>query len=175
MIRRTDRQLPADFNEFLLEAHSHGYAEQQGENTRLLLANGSHHISYVREPYSYTDIWVGGTPFSGMEHISRRSDEVYQPLWAMIYRQTFWDKTLLPEEELADVLNTVLAQPNPQLPLRGPKSWEKNAKVYWTRPVTSGSNLDNFDIEEFINKNGQRVYTARFMGGIVDQNNVTLD
>ena len=162
-------QLSPEFTEFLLEARQHGYGTEEAA-AQPLLASGAHQVTYEQDPYSYTDLWVGGNPYAGFEHVSAKIDGQYTPIWAMTYLETKLDG--MQGDELTAVLARVLRQPDPALPLRVPKHWEQDGVRYGWEVVDKTSSLAGFDIKEYVAQGGRRVYVARIMGGLVNRDNV---
>lgn len=160
-------KLSQDFRDFLIEAKSeHGYGQPKSKVQTN--DSGGKRIRYKNVEFSYVDEFVGGSPFSGYETVSVRLSDRLHPVWSMAYFETFRS----PEfsvEELSEVIGTVLTEPDPDLPIRGPKHWEVDDYRYKYQRVDRTGTLERFDVEEFIHKNGKRMYVARFIGGLVNR------
>ncbi len=152
-----------EFTEFLIEAKQHGYGAEGNERTTT--ESGAYVGSYAAGPFRYVDNYVGGNPYAGFEHVSYDAGDGHKPVWAMSYYETQLDMS---GSELFAIMKKVLIQPDPDLPLRGPKEWQDGDVRYWTQPVSRGAELEKFDVEEFIAIGNRRLYTARFMGGLVN-------
>lgn len=161
-------KLSPDFRDFLIEAKQHGYGSDI--KTMPPTLEGEHGALYESGPYRYIDRWVGGNLYGGFEHVSAEIDGAHVPIWSMQYIETYLHG--MDEYELRQIIGKVLAQPDPNLPLRGPKSWQEADTKYFYRPVSRDSNLESFDVEEFIHQGTRRVYVARFMGGLVNRDNL---
>ncbi len=162
-------KLSPSFRDFLIEAKQHGYGSPDAQQTRT--ETGSQRIVYQKGPYIYLDSFVGGEPFGGYEHVSVKLGYTYTPIWAMAYYETHKDPELA-DEELGKVLSTVLAQPDPSLPIRGPNHWKQGKYEYALYTEDYGA-LEKFTAEEWIAKQVSArqkkvIYTARFIGGLVN-------
>jgi len=163
------RRLSEDFRDFLVEAKQHGYGNDitVPEET----SSGSWRLTYSSGPWQYVDSWEGGSPMGGHEHVSYEVEGSYVPVWQMSYRETSENHDAISGEDLRSTLGKVLSQPDPDLPIRGPKFWQEAEIRYRLQPVHRNCAIEDFDAEEFIfNGKGPAVYVARFMGGLVNRN-----
>ena len=74
------------------------------------------------------------------------------------------------DKELAKVLGQVLSQPKAPFPIRGPGHWEEGNYEY---ELSSEGELEKFEAEEWIvrresSRRKKVIYTAKFMGGLVN-------
>lgn len=161
--------LSQDFRKFLVEAKQHGYGTPDANESTT--GSGAKVITYARDQYMYVDNFVGGNPYGGYEHVSVLEAGEYLPIWDMGYRQTYKADSFS-DNKLVETLGKVLAQPKPELPLRGPIHWEEGDLRYVVQAANRDSALEDFDIEEFIYTGHRKVYVARFMGGLINKSKI---
>jgi hypothetical protein len=160
-------KLNQDFRDFLIEAKQHGYGSSDAKQSTA--KSGAKQIEYERGLFLYVDNYAGGNPYAGFEHVAANVDGVYLPIWGMSYYETHKHPDAT-DQELTDVLGQVLVQPDPRLPIRGPRRWENSGVTY---TMTSDDNLEKFEAEEWIAREIDErikrvIYTAKFMGGLVN-------
>jgi hypothetical protein len=144
-----------DLVQFLLKAKRDGYAS--GDTTTKEENDGSYSTRLAEGDFRFHDNWFGGEPFAGREVVWYKG----KPTWMMVY---------FGEEKVNAGSNPILRKalskmPN-QFPARGPKSLEDGDYKYennWN------GGINKFSGEEAIYLNGEKVYSAWYSGGLVDQ------
>lgn len=164
-------QLSSEFREFLVEAKQNGYGSELATKTNL--KSGASEIVYEADDWRYTDNYVGGDPYVGYEHVSYKADGVWRPVWGMAYRGRIRDLEL-DGNTLGELLGTFLAQPDADMPIRGPLKAEDNAHGFRYRLTYAAmSKLENFEANEWIYKTHEKgenlVYTASLLGGLANR------
>lgn len=108
----------------------------------------------------YHNTYFGGTDFIGEEVVY---DEHKTPIWTMNYHGVTLNENLS-EEAVDNALRPALMKVGVDdiLPLRDPKEFN-NGKYKYTFEVTG--DLDNFECEESIVKNEEKVYCLKCHGG----------
>lgn len=157
-------KLNREFVDFLVEAKQHGYGSPDAR--RITTETGASEISYSREPYLYLDNFVGGNPYGGYEHVAVKIGYTYVPVWAMSYHETF-KAAGITDKRLTEVLGQVLSKPDSELPVRGPQSWRGGAYKYKLN-FGEDASLEKFEAEEVITSRSKIIYTAKFIGGVVN-------
>ncbi len=166
--KATGPQLSEEFREFLIEAKTeHGFGAPDVKVTPT--ESGGSRITYQNSHFLYVNTFEGGSPFVGHESVSIVEEGGLMPVWGMSYLATLRDKGHITDEEVEALLGTALRQPDPALPVRGPKSLESDDFHYALRPVDKNSSLESFDVEEIVRGRERTLYVARFMGGLVNR------
>ncbi len=162
--------LSEEFRDFLIEAKSHGYGSDSAE--RITRSSGAVEISYQDGDWLYTDSFVGGTPFTGYEHVSARDpryEETWLPIWGMNYLGGITNSRLS-AAVLSELLGQVLTKPNVHFPIRGPIGHFFQNE--WGRyELRQKGSLEEFSATETIGRSTQNVfYRARLLGGLINRN-----
>ena len=161
----------AEFVEFLVEAKQHGYGSPDADVSET--PGGGRQIVYQSGDWRYTDNFIGGLPFVGSETVSVRTnlngnaEKDYTPVWGMSYVGKALDNGIK-DDELGDILGKILADPDPELPVRGPKVWQEDRLRYG---YAADGGLDGFTLKEHLMKEGRIVYIATFIGSIANTDN----
>lgn len=141
---------------FLILAKKSGYASGEGSTVRE--KDGSYSTRFSNSNFSFHDSWFGGEPFGGREAVFKNN----KPYWMMVYYGSDSRKA----KNLIPFLRNALSQIPSDMPVRGPKYFKKELFEYkntWTGIIGS------FYGHEEIFNNGEKVYEARYSGGLVDQ------
>ena len=151
------------FSDFLIEAKRETYANALGKK-QPSSRKGSFDYEYRRGPMVYHDTYFGGTKFMGEEVVYEGGDG---PVWGMNYYGITLDPAVS-EEVLDRALPPALMQvgSDDTLPVRGPKEYSNGEYRYCFR--VSGD-LDRFEGEETIYKNGKKVYVLTCHGGVIQR------
>lgn len=118
-------------------------------------------LSLVSGIYRYEDEFYGGEPYCGNETIWCEE----KPLFRCVY----WGKVAdgFDFNDIYSFLKMALKQgPSINGIHRGPLQFEANDLKYTN---SSQGDIYEFKLTEKIFKNGQEIYTADFIGGLVDQ------
>jgi hypothetical protein len=145
--------------EFLIEAKKQTYANENVEK-KAPSRDGSFDYEYSNGNMTYHDTYFGGFYFMGEEVVYETIDT---PIWGMNYYGITLDKELS-EEAMDKALRPALMQvgSDDTIPVRGPKSFV-NGEFEYKFDVTG--DLDYFEGEETISKNGVKVYKLKCHGG----------
>lgn len=144
---------------FLLESNKAGYAGGE-EKKWIKEPNGSTTIPFESGKWKMNDNFFGGEPYGGRIIVSYDG----KPVWMMVYYG--WVEQGVTPSVVYAVLRSALMEMPENAPFRGPKQTEKDDCIYtnnWHGDVARYSG------EEKITQNGKQIYTARYMGGLVDQ------
>ena len=146
-------------NEFLIEAKKQTYAN---ENVKKIVSSreGSHDYEYSNGIMKYHDTYFGGLNFMGEEVVYEQDDT---PIWGMNYYGITLDKNFS-EEAMDKALRPALMQvgTDNSIPVRGPKQYIDGEYKYAFNVTWD---LNCFEGEEYIFKNGNKIYTLKCHGG----------
>lgn len=145
--------------QFLLDSNNAGYA---GGNSKLWIKNddGSTTIPYEKGPWKSDDTFYGGEPYGGRIIVFYEK----KPYWMMVYYG--WVEEGVDHDMVYNVLQNALKQMPLEHPYRGPEKYNEGTYFYtnaWKGDVTQYSG------EETISMESNPIYTASYIGGLVDQ------
>ena len=144
-----------DLVDFLVMARRATYAIPHGEK----LGDGTEHMAFDHEAWSYRDRYAGSNPYGGQELVWRDG----RVIWLMnYYAELVADGP--PMAEIYEFQREVLGQPDPAHPMRGPARYDRGAYAY--RNEVEGT-LPNFAGRERILHDGVAVYRMVFHGGLI--------
>ena len=151
---------------FLLVASRRGYAAGRSA-VKVREADGSTTIVYDHGDWRFHDNYFGGEPYGGREVVFLGG----WPVWVAVY---FWVAVYYRWVEGVDVdaervylfLQRALREAPAEFPVRGPDEFSAGPSTY--RSAHEGG-VANFSGEETIHEGGRRIYTARYLGGLVDR------
>jgi len=145
---------------FLVKAKTSTYAS--GDETNQAITNdGSTTLLYTEWDWTYHDNYFGGEPYGWREVVLYKN----KPVYIMVY---YW----CAQENISDFKNiytflqhalTLIPEDHPY---RGPQTYNENNLSY-TNNFTG--EIDNFSGEEIITQDGKEIYSAKYIGGFVDQ------
>ena len=147
--------------EFLVKAKKSTYAAgnsakkvvQDDKSTTLIFEDGD---------WKYHDNYFGGEPYGVREVVFFQG----QPFYMMVY-YGWVNESVVGFKDVYNVLQGALTQIPEGKPFRGPEKFEKDGLVYTN--IFEGE-VDNFFGEEVIkNENGEQIYKAKYIGGLVDK------
>jgi len=141
---------------FLLRANTRCYGSAAINQEKL--SSGEKIITFAQDEFEFKDVYYGGEPYAGQEVIFAGGCVV----WAMQYRGR-----IEPGEDFAPIygfLGRVLTGTKIGLP-RGVDGARENQLSY---NFKMDGDLDEFSARETISRNGAVVYSAEFLGGLVD-------
>ena len=144
---------------FILEASRATYASGD-ESLSEKQADGSTTIRYEKGAYKYHDNFFGGEPYGGREVVFFEN----KPVWMMVYYGFVYPGS--DRKEVYRFLTESLSSATPEMPYRGPASFEKPD---WKYENALTGEVGKFSGTEKIFKNGACVYEANYMGGYVDR------
>ena len=144
---------------FIAEAHKAGYAAGEAAN-KVKEQDGSTTLTYGKGSWKYHDNYFGGEPFGGREVAFFEN----KPVWMMVY----WGRVNESVKDFEGVyafLQKALKLAPEKAPYRGPKEFTEGQFKYTN---TWNGTIDDFSGQEEIYKNQEKVYEARYSGGLVD-------
>lgn len=147
--------------QFIAEANVKvGYASGRTD-TWIKEADGSTTISYESGSWRYHDNFFGGEPYGGREVVSFEN----KPVWIMIY-YGWVEPHVTNIKEVYDFLQKALKLGPEDLPLRGPEELKEGNMRYAN---TWQGDIEGFFGEEVIYLHEEKIYRAKYLGGLVDQ------
>lgn len=149
-----------DLRKFLVYCGKEGYAAIQDED-EIRESDQSTSITLKQGPWKFHDNYFGGEPFGGREVVSYED----KPVWMMVYYGRA-DDSIDDIGPVYQILKKALAQIPEEAPYRGPKEFTDDD---WRYENNWEGNLDNFSGEETIYHQDQKVYCAKYVGGLVDK------
>lgn len=149
---------------FLMEASRRGYAAGRGtvktreadRSTTILLEDGD---------WRFHDNYFGGEPYGGREVVFFEG----RPVWMAVYYGHVDDANV---EPVYSFLQLALREAPSEFPVRGPEAVTHGRFSY--RNVYEGGVM-RFWGHETIHDDGRLVYSARYVGGLVDQRGAQRD
>jgi hypothetical protein len=149
-----------EIKEFLIFSAKNGYGNAQAKTTDE--ADGSKTIEVANGNMRMHDNYFGGEPYGGREVIVKDG----KPVWMMVYYGRVYESIGLSLQDVYGYLRQNLLNPDPQMPIRGPR---QNQEGKWSYVAEINGDLTDFTCEEVIKYDGKIVYKAVFAGGLVDQ------
>lgn len=155
-------QQMADLYSFLVEAKRQTYANDNVKKS-LSTRMGSYDYEYASHDMIYHDTYFGGTNFMGEEVVYLACNNT--PIWGMNYYGITLDKALS-EETVDKALRPALMMVGKDdiIPVRGPREFVNGEYKYTFRVF---GDLENFEGEEIISKNDNKVYVLKCHGGFI--------
>ena len=148
-----------ELKQFIHSASKNTYASGD-TNIRQRNEDKSTTIVYEEGDYKYHDNYFGGEPYGGREIVFYKN----KPLWMMVYYGYMMEGTN--QEEITKVLLGALSNSTLDMPYRGPKEYIDGDLKYVNELE---GDVENFKGEEKILKGNTLLYSARYMGGLVDR------
>lgn len=145
---------------FLIYCGKEGYAAIQDDDG-FREADQSTSIILTQGEWKFHDNYFGGEPFGGREIVFYEN----KPVWLMVYYGRA-DDVIKDIGPIYQILKKALAQIPEEAPYRGPKNF---AHSDWRYENSWQGDLDNFSGKETIYHKDQKVYLAKYSGGLVDQ------
>lgn len=148
-----------DLKEYLRVVSKEGYATNDG------FKNDDHSstIMNVKGEWSMKDTFYGGEPYGGSEIIFYKK----KPVWMMSYYGRV-EKNIDDTAMVYALLKKALATTDSEFPLRGPRMFIGQGMQYMNH--WEGT-LEKFSGKEQILRDGIEIYSASYMGGLIDQRN----
>jgi len=110
--------------------------------------------------WKYHDNYFGGEPYGGREVAFYKG----QPIYMMVYYGLVHESVVDIKQIYKILMNALKLIPENR-PYRGPEKYQEGGFEYLNN--ISGE-IEDFSGEEVINKNGQEIYRAKYIGGFVD-------
>ena len=145
---------------FLVDASRRGYAAGR---TAVKVREDDHSTTIVHErgDWKFHDNYFGGEPYGGRSVVFFGG----RPVWMAVYYG--WVEGMgAGVETVYSFLQGALLRAPEEFPVRGPDEFSDGAFTY--RNVHQGG-VASFSGEETIHEDERLVYTARYVGGLVDQ------
>lgn len=145
---------------FLVKAKKATYASGE-ESPKIKEKDQSTTLVFEDGDRKYHDNYFGGEPYGGREVVFFQGNPVYM----MTYYGRVNEKVADFGEVYKTLQQALLLIPESK-PYRGPKEYMQGSYIYSNSFV---GEVDNFFGEEIIRHNGEEIYKAKYMGGLVDQ------
>ena len=150
----------AALRSFLLEASRRGYAAGSGA-VKVREADHSTTIVHERGDWKFHDNYFGGEPYGGREVVFLEG----RPIWMAVY-YGWVEGASVAVDEVYGFLQRALREAPGECPVRGPAEFSEGPFTY--RNAYTGG-VANVSGEETIWQDGRLVYTARYLGGLIDR------
>jgi len=147
-----------NLQQFLIDSNAAGYAGGE-EKKWIKEPNGSTTIPFILGEFSSHDNFFGGEPYGGRVIVSYKQ----KPVWMMVYYG--WVTKGIDTAIIYPILRTALKNMPKEAPFRGPRELSIEEYVYkntWTGII------EQYSGEECIIQGDTLLYTANYMGGLVD-------
>ncbi|MEX2008459.1 MAG: DUF5680 domain-containing protein [Candidatus Spechtbacterales bacterium] len=154
--------MPMDIEQlrqFLVDCNKAGYAAGE-EKDWVKEPDGSTTIPFEKGLWRSHDNFFGGEPYGGRVIVLYDS----KPSWIMVYYG--WVNESADPNPVYEVLRNALMRMPQEAPFRGPKEYRQDSFTYvnaWE------GDLEKYSGEEQIVQGDEIIYTANYLGGLVDQ------
>lgn len=145
---------------FKKEANGAGYESENPKN-EIKEKDGSTTLWYESDNWKFHDNYFGGEPYGGRTIISYKN----KPVWIMVFYGRL-DDNVSDIEEVYLFLRKALRTSKEEESFRGPEEFIEGKFKYANN--WQGA-LENYSGKEEIYLDGGLIYTAMYMGGLVDQ------
>jgi hypothetical protein len=149
-----------ELKRYLWNAAKHGYADKEKERQWAKEADHSTTIRHTDGQWSMDDNFFGGEPYGGREVVFFDG----KPVWMMVYYGSV-APAIANVRAVYSYLQDALANPDADLPVRGPRAFEQGSLRY---EATWNGGINAFTGREAIFDGGREIYAASFVGGVVD-------
>lgn len=146
-----------DLRAYLKIVSKEGYATNEGFKNN----DNSSTIMHVKGEWSMKDTFYGGEPYGGNEIIFYKK----KPVWMMAYYGNV-EKSVEDRDLVYALLKKALTTTDSEFPLRGPRMFIGQGMQYMNH--WEGT-LVKFKGQEQILRTGIEIYSATYMGGLIDQ------
>ncbi len=152
---------PKELCEFLVKAKRSTYAA--GDAAKKNIENDkSTTMTFEDGDWKYHDNYFGGEPYGGREVVFFQN----LPVYMMVY-YGWVNKGVVDVDPVYKTLQGALTLIPEDKPFRGPEKYSRDGMEYIN--VCEGE-IDNFFGEEIIKfEDGQEIYKAKYIGGLIDQ------
>lgn len=149
----------SQLKQFILEASHNTYASENPD-IKVKQKDNSETIVYEKDNWKYHDNYFGGEPYGGREVVFYDN----KPVWMMVYYG--WVVEGSDPKDVYGILTKALRSSSLDMPYRGPKELIEEDSKYVNE---LHGDVDNFYGEEKIFKGDTLLYTAKYIGGLVDK------
>lgn len=147
-----------DLKQFIYAASRATYASGD-ESLKVKQSDGSTTIEFLEGDFKFHDNYFGGEPYGGREVVFYQGKAV----WMMVYYG--FVHVEIANAEVYGVLMEALRNTTKDAPYRGPKVFERDN---WRYENIIEGEVENFHGTEKIYRDGEVVYEASYIGGLVD-------
>ena len=144
---------------FKKEAHGAGYESENPAN-EIKEKDGSTTLWYESGDWKFHDNYFGGEPYGGRTVISYKN----KPIWMMVYYGWLDEKVSDVNEAYSFLRKALRAERGESF--RGPKEFNEG-KFRYTNDWQG--DLESYSGKENISMDGDLIYIAMYMGGLVNQ------
>jgi len=145
--------------QFLLDSNAAGYIVGD-EKQWIKEPDSSTTIPFTKKEWSSHDNFFGGEPYGGRLVVSYNG----KPCWIMVYYG--WVAEGVKPDSVYAMLRKALKNMPADYPVRGPKELVDGEYLYQN---TWNGAVERYVGEEQITLNGNIIYKANYLGGLVDQ------
>lgn len=148
-----------ELKQFLIDSNAAGYAVGDEKNWTKE-PDGSTTIQFEKGDWKSHDNFFGGEPYGGRLVVFHKG----KPHWIMVYYG--WVKEGVETNTVYQVLRGALKEMPAESPFRGPKVYTEGEFRYTN---TWSGEVGEYNGEEKIMQGDTVIYTATYLGGLVDQ------
>ncbi len=145
---------------FVQKVNKEGYGSGKTDHW-IKEKDGSTTIPFESGDFRMHDKFFGGEPYGGSMVVFFRNVVV----WMMVYYGA-----VIPGQDILEVYKVIqkaLLNAPAEMPVRGPRELEDGKLTYENGWI---GDIEDFSGQEsIVNKEGRTVYSAKYMGGLVDQ------
>jgi len=148
------------FCEFLVKAKKATYAA--GEKAKKIIKDDKSTTLIFKEGnWKYQDNYFGGESFGGREIVFFKNEPVYfMGYYGLV------NNSIINFEMVYKILKKALLLIPKNKPFRGPSKYINDDLIYTNK---YNGKIENFFGEEIITMSGRKIYTAKYMGGFINQ------
>lgn len=145
--------------QFLVDSNKAGYAGGE-EKKWIKELDNSTTIPFEKGSWKSHDNFFGGEPYGGRTVVFYEG----KPYWIMVYYG--WVEEGVEANPVYGVLRNALMKMPEEYPFRGPEEYKEGEFTYTN---SWDGEVDRFSGEEQITQGDKLIYTAGYLGGLVDQ------
>jgi hypothetical protein len=149
-----------ELKSFLVKAKKATYASGD-ESAKIIGEDKSTTLIFENGDWKYHDNYFGGEPYGGREVVFFQG----KPVYIMTY-YGWVDEKVTEVKEVYKTLQQALSLIPEDKPYRGPREYSQGDYSYINH---FEGEIDSFYGEEVIKLGNATIYTAKYMGGLVDQ------
>lgn len=146
--------------QFLVDAKKSTYAAGDTAE-KVINDDNSTTMIFEQGDWRYHDNYFGGEPYGGREVVFFKG----KPVYIMTYYGNV-DESISDFNKVYGILMNALKLIPEDKPYRGPKEYDEDKLSYKNSFI---GEVDDFSGEEIIEEDGNVIYRAKYMGGLVDQ------
>ncbi len=150
-----------ELRKFLVDAKKSTYASGNLAK-KIINSDKSTTLVFKDGDWEYNDNYFGGEPYGGREVVFFKK----RPVYMMVYYGSIIN-SINNIKYIYNFLMDALKLISEDSPYRGPNKYNKGSLLYKNSFI---GEIDNFFGEEIISESGNRIYSAKYIGGFVDIN-----